>query len=38
MDEFVADNTDMISVDFKDVSVKHEECFGHRERYSNNFG
>jgi hypothetical protein len=38
MDEFVADNTDMISVDFKDVSVKHEECFGHGERYSNNFG
>jgi hypothetical protein len=28
MDEFVVDNIDMSDVDFKDVSMGHEEFFG----------
>jgi len=28
VDEFVVNNTNMSDVDFKDVSVRHEECFG----------
>jgi len=31
MDEFVADNTDISDVDFKDVSVEHGECFGKQQ-------
>ena len=28
MDEFMADNVDMRDVDFEDVFVGHEKCFG----------
>jgi len=45
VDEFVANNTNMSDVDFKNISVKHGECFGQKqncwfgeERYDDNFG
>jgi len=28
MDEFVTDNTDLSDVDFTNMSMRHEECFG----------
>jgi len=44
VDEFVVNNTNMSDVDFKDVSVRHEECFGKQwndwfrgEKYCDNF-
>jgi hypothetical protein len=31
MDEFVVNNADMSAVDFEDVSVGHEKCFGQQQ-------
>ena len=31
MDEFVVNNADMSDVDFEDVSVEHEKCFGQQQ-------
>ena len=33
VDTFVADNTNMSNVDFEDVSMRHEERFGHQQNF-----